>query len=728
MRRPLCGAALILFLLFLALPPSLWMRTEIREGAESFVGVVGKRERRDGMQVYYLKDTSISEARWILVYLKESDSQYFIGNTLKVYGTITTYEKAGNPGQFDSRVYYQTRKIDAVCFARKMEVLDDTIDLLGERLFRLRTKLGNVLELHLNEEHAGIMKAMLLGERHALPAEVKELYQDTGISHLLSISGLHISILGMGLYRCLRKAGLSFVAAGIPAVILMNSYGIMIGAGASTLRALCMFFLAIGADLAGRTYDTRTGLAVAAIGLLLSQPLYAFDGGFLLSFGAVLGLTEVSPLLAWLLAGKQYEAKKAWKKLYDGIATCLGIQIMTLPILMKYFYEVPSYSIVLNLLVVPCMPALLILGLVCMLGRFRPAAWGCAGILWLVERVAEAGSRLPMNSLTTGAPERWQMSLYYLGLGGLLLYGWLRREREREEQEAGTKTKRKERIIFGSVYGICLVLLFARFRPEFTMTMLDVGQGDGIYIQTRGGCTFLIDGGSTSEDGIGQYILEPYLKYKGEEKLDYILVSHGDEDHISGVREILVGDLLEVGCLILPASGKDEENCEELEKLAKEQGVTVRWMAAGDSIQDQKLFLRCLGPETGVTYESENAGSLVLSLEYEKLRILLTGDLEGSGEALVMEKLQGESLEVGTYDILKVAHHGSAYSTGEKFLSLVRPSVCLISCGRENAYGHPHEELLERLEKAGCGVYRTDLCGALTVVSNGKKYKIQPHF
>ena len=165
MRRPLCGATLIMLVFCLILPPSLWLHIDIPEGRAGFVGTVGRREEKNGMQVLYLKDTCISKTGWILVYLKESNRQYLIGNTLYVYGTLTEYEEAGNPGQFDSRMYYQTRKIYAFCYGDKAEVLDPKVDRLQETLCDVRTRLGRELETWMSPEDAAVMKAMLLGER-----------------------------------------------------------------------------------------------------------------------------------------------------------------------------------------------------------------------------------------------------------------------------------------------------------------------------------------------------------------------------------------------------------------------------------------------------------------------------------------------------------------------------------------------------------------------------------
>ena len=432
-RRPLYGAALVLLLACLALPPSLWMRRDIQAGTATFTGTVGRREQRENMQVFYLKNTSIPGARWILVYLKDSNSQYFIGNTLEIKGNIKTYETPGNPGQFNSLAYYQTKKIDAMCFANRVRIVDGRKNAFLEGLYSLRECFSESLKRTLGERDAGVLTAMLLGERWELPQDIKTLYQRSGIAHLLAISGLHISVLGAGLYRGLRRTGLPYVAAGLPALAFMGCYGILVGAGVSTLRALTMFCLAVGADLLGRTYDMPTALGISALWLLVSQPLYARDSAFLLSFGAVLGLAEAAPVLKALAWGEGEKAGgrvwdrgrkaggkiwKAGKWLRDGLTACLAIQIVTLPVLLRSFYEIPVYAPFLNLLVLPLMGLLLGAGLLSgILGLFLPAAalpfvWACRFILRFVELAAGISGGMPGAVYCGGCPKGWQIGVY----------------------------------------------------------------------------------------------------------------------------------------------------------------------------------------------------------------------------------------------------------------------------------------------------------------------------
>lgn len=438
----------------------------------------------------------------------------------------------------------------------------------------------------------------------------------------------------------------------------------------------------------------------------------------------------------------------------NSLSACFGIQMMTLPVLLHSFYEVPVYAPLLNLAVLPLMGPLLTAGIICgLLGMCLPAAavpaaWFCRTILGFVEGLAGFSCRIPGALYCGGCPGKWQIAVYYMGLGaGIFLWRRKKCRKKRsakKEAELGQPGLRiwgwiRETGVYGAVYVVCLLALLWRSQPEFQITMLDVGQGDGIFFQTRGGNIYLVDGGSSSEKEVGRYILEPFFKYNGKNRIDYLLVSHLDADHISGIEELLKEGLLEIGCLVLPGTTgvegaaklleMDEEeifvNVDEaavsLLSLAGECGVPVRFMRAGDSLQEGELLLRCLGPQAEYSYENRNAGSMVLSLEYKELRILLTGDLEGSGECQVLDG----GFPCEAYDILKVAHHGSKYTTGEDWLSRVQPKLSLISCGEENSYGHPHEELLERLRAAKSLIYQTSESGAVEIESSGKKYRVK---
>lgn len=297
-----------------------------------------------------------------------------------------------------------------------------------------------------------------------------------------------------------------------------------------------------------------------------------------------------------------------------------------------------------------------------------------------------------------------------------------------------------------------LCLLFLRTESGLQVTALDVGQGDCIHIRSGEGKHYLIDGGSSSRSGAAEYQILPYLKYEGVRKLEAVFVTHSDSDHCGAILDILESypaEGISVGMLILPAVSAEsmDENFAKLVERAENCGIRVQYMSRGQYMEDGSMKITCMHPYRGYDTREANEYSLVLLLEYGCFSGLFTGDVEGGGEeaawTYMKEYLAGKTEETqqeervgtgqtmpegevqgpgdGRLTVLKVAHHGSAYSTEEELLSALRPRLALISCGKDNPYGHPHRELLERLEAAECRIFITAESGAVTVRSDGKK-------
>lgn len=257
----------------------------------------------------------------------------------------------------------------------------------------------------LPEQEASVMKTMLLGEKGILDEEIKGLYQRNGIAHILAISGLHISMIGMGLYQLLRRAGLKIKLSAILASMIIVLYGMMTGFAVSAIRAIAMFLLQMLAQILGRTYDRITALAVAAVLVLVEQPLYLFHSGFQFSFLCVLGISLILPVLGNVRKGK---------KLFEGVA----LMAVTLPVYLGVFYQIPVYSMFLNFIVLPMMSILMGAGIVMILAAFLctplaiPAAWLITGILMVYERLGLFTEKLPHHYWTPGCPAKWQLAVY----------------------------------------------------------------------------------------------------------------------------------------------------------------------------------------------------------------------------------------------------------------------------------------------------------------------------
>ena len=250
--------------------------------------------------------------------------------------------------------------------------------------------------------------------------------------------------------------------------------------------------------------------------------------------------------------------------------------------------------------------------------------------------------------------------------------------------------------------------------------MLDVGQGDCLFWELPNGTTFLSDGGSTSVSDVGNYRIIPFLKARGVHKIDYLLISHMDQDHINGIKEVLEDGSIQVGQALLPGLQRKDDAYLEMEALLKNANVEKHCLNSGDLAAQGDYSMRCLWPPVEGQMDDRNKMSLVMEVEYGAFRMLLTGDIDEQAERQLAATGQLE-----TVDILKVAHHGSRYSSSSEFLAQATPAVSLISCSATNRYGHPGQETLERLQTEKSAVRITKNCGAICLWTDGSVIKLK---
>lgn len=654
-----------------------------------------------------------------------------IGSLVLVEGKFYTFSHATNPGEFDAADYYSTLGQQGRLMQASLLGSDGVRDDFREGLYQCKSYLSLLLRACCPEREAAVLGAMLLGEKGLLDEEIKGLYQQNGIVHILAISGLHLSLLGMGVYRFLQWVRAPKMVNIIFTVALMYSYGVMTGMGVSVVRALVMFAMKLTAGLFRRSYDLLTAMMTAALLILAGQPLYLFHSGFLFSFGAICGIGFLPAVSV------HFPAKP---KCLKALITGGWISLSTLPVYLCFYYEFPPYSVFLNLLVIPCMGIVLGSGILTLaagalfLPLGRAAVRPGIAVLTLYEKCCEFCVRLPGRRWITGRPADFQVLLFLMILVSLVLF---------------TKKLKRRQFFAGIIVAMTILLL--RVPTGFELTFLDVGQGDCIYLSESGGRRILIDGGSSDKSDVAEYQIVPFLKYRGVSFLDAVFVSHPDSDHENGIRGILENyeeSGIRIGMLVLPdvAGESKNDNYLTLAALAKEKGVPVRCIAYGDRLSLGKVMLTCLHPEKGYENQDTNAYSTVLYMTYGNFSALFTGDLEGEGESLVMERLAQmqtgterilpESLRMdhdhrcvptGDITLLKVAHHGSKNSTAEEFLALIKPKIAVISAGRDNSYGHPHRETLERLKEQNCRIYQTPESGAVTLRVRRGKVRVEAY-
>lgn len=765
MRRPLClvcvafVVSVFISLQMASLPNSM----KIEDGSEViYTGEVYHKEYGNYGLILYLRnvnqvsstnipinDLNLKEDTGILCYI-EKGKEPRLGSNVLVSGTVACFRSVRNPGGFDQEMYYRIQNIGFSM--KKVEILAEssTYSKYYEGLYRLRRCMESVFEKTMSEKDASIMKAMILGNKTELDKESKQLYQRSGVSHILAISGLHISLIGMGLYKLLKKMRVPVVLSAMIAVAVMIMYGDMVGSSASAFRAIFMFALKMGAEVLHRTYDMLTALALAAVGILLEQPLYIYHAGFLLSFGAIVGIgcmldvlkTDTKQIFLNKRIQKRREYRKnLWcSKVRESLLGSGSIFLIHFPIMLSVYYEFPIYSFILNMVIIPAMSLVMAMGLGCMLtggigdalasmlfgkvgggselgiiceGVAQLFAYGCQVCLRIFEILCEWSMELPGASWIVGEPETWRIVIFYVVVLSLFII------------HKNCKYTWKNKICLPFPVKmmwilVAMALLTQKTYDGLTITMLDVGQGDCIWIETDTGHHYLIDGGSTSEKKLGEYTLIPFLKQTGTAEIDAVFLTHLDKDHTSGVLEVLEDDSgIEVHKIVIAKAVIRDESYEELVALCRSKHVAIMYAEAGDVLTDGKLRLEVLHPSADYVTDSKNAYSLVMKLEYGGFHALFTGDVEEDGENLVVNSLP-ENWECHLY---KVAHHGSRNSNTLALLEQIKPKLAIISCEEDNSYGHPHEETLERLSEVGSKVMITKDCGAITV-KIGEKIKV----
>ena len=528
-RRPVCILCMLLvvflcvtdwlgFSLIRGNPLPQSVQTWIRKHPESTIcGEVVRCRENEDFQSVYLRNTYLiynSEKVSIdniKVYLKQKKNhsgnsdvdKLLAGSLVLVSGKLEEVQSPTNPGEFDSKAYYGCQRIYYVMKKGKIKKQSQSHSVYGQFLIDMQQKFAGILDKTCGME-AGAFEAIVLGDKTNLDPELKMRYQMAGIIHIL--------------------------------------------ATVSTMRAVCMFLLSVGAKIAGRIYDMPTGMAAAAILILMENPAYLLDGGFLLSFGSVIGIGCVWPMVQEGMdvlnrkkRSKVNEKGKIRNKLLMSFLASGVVQLTTLPIVLWFYGEVSLMGIFLNLLVLPTVGIVLgsgtagaLLGLVTVRGAFLAVVPGRI-ILRGYEFLTVLLGRLSFCTWIGGKPEVWQIVGYYLVLAAAV---WIYRAGVKKS-ENGKIFAWKIRAVYAGM--VCFAILLVSYRPheDFRIACLDVGQGDGIVVEIENRWNILIDGGSTNKNELGKYQLLPYLKSRGISRLDGIYVSHTDEDHISGVRELL---------------------------------------------------------------------------------------------------------------------------------------------------------------------------------------------
>ncbi|OGQ27793.1 MAG: DNA internalization-related competence protein ComEC/Rec2 [Deltaproteobacteria bacterium RIFCSPLOWO2_01_FULL_45_74] len=656
------------------------------------------------------------------------------GDRLRFKTSLRLPKDFQNPGAFESSLYFRSQGIDALGFVSDPRWITrlpgEQSSGFGAFLEKVRKDLRKNVLKNTSESGGAFILSLLIGERQLLGPEREEAFRKSGVTHILSISGLHVtmvSILFWGLFSFLvalpflSRFVLGFRLMPLAPLIPLWFYVALAQYPVSALRAGFMASLFLVSLTIWRRLDLLSALALAAFLILAISPLSLFGASFQLSFMAVLFLILFFPRWQKLCQKVPQKVpdslwgrgpKGVWLFLLKLLVDSLAISIITLaalwPILLFHFHEVSIVGLIANAVVIPLVNFLVMP--LSFLSVVVLPLWSVAGFFSdITLKVVDWFGSHSGWGIFNGAISFWQLVFYY---GAIFLFLI-------PKEFWATKWK-----LAVSLPLMALVFWGGKMPADgnLKVTFVDVGQGDCAVIQFPNGKAWVVDGGGIkgSDWDIGRFIVAPFLWENGIHKVDTLFLSHPHHDHYKGLGFIVE----KFGPKILFTNGDNAPESEDLEWkefLSKvEQGKVAiqKVTSALIPIEEAGVRLEFLTPgsEGTIPHFNTNDNSIVMRLTFKEVSFLLPGDLMEAGEMLLLESKPNLRSSV-----LKLGHHGSETSTTEKFLSAVDPKYAVISVGAYNSYGMPDQSVIDRLQQKGISVYRTDTQGAITFTTDGHK-------
>lgn len=694
----------------------------------------------------------------VLLSVREPCGNFRRGDAVRTRVVLRVPVNFNNPGGFDYRRHLRSRGIVLRGFVADGETAVLVRRNLGnpvlQALERARARIGSFIDAGGDGGDGGtgaVLKALLIGKGREIPDTVREAFAQTGASHVLAVSGLHVGLVAFFAFLLTRlllarsealllRWDLSRISAAV-ALFLIVPYAFLAGLGIPVVRAAVMMSAFLAALLLGRGTSPLNLLALAGFLVLLAGPSALFEPSFQLSFTAVASLLILLPPAAALFPPEAAGARgrpggrtrKALRKVFLFLAVSLTATLGTLPVAAFWFHRISTVTLLANLVVVPvigfvtlplglAMVLLLPLGPLFALPLLKAALLSLGPVILFVERL----SAVPGASLLAVPPSLPAVAAYY----GLLLLGGSVLSRTSRETVTRRLTPSSALCAVLALFLLAVQCFPPRpARETLRLTAVDVGQGSSILVEFPGGGTMLVDGGGFHENRFdtGRRVVVPFLLTQKIRALDTAVLSHPHHDHLNGL--LYIARHLPVGEVWTNGEETETEPYRLFRETLREMGIPHRKRSAGDEpVNRGGVTVSFLGPEVPFdgpvpdTAESTaNDRSLVLRLSFGKVSFLLPGDITATSEERLIR--MGADLES---NVLFVPHHGSSLSSSGPFLSEVRPAAAVISLGRNNPFRFPSAGVLARLREAGAAVYRTDLHGAVTVETDGENIRVRP--
>ena len=677
------------------------------------------------------------------------------GDVVEITGVYEEPNIARNYKGFDYKQYLKSKNIYGTIECEQYEIKEnDKISIIRNIINYVQNNIKDNMLNILEKEQGALCVGILIGDRENLSDITEDNFKKSNLTHMLAVSGSHITYIIVALTTLLSKTNRKFSL--ILTIIFLIFFTALTGFTASVLRASIMGILTLLASILHRKSDTINNLGISSIIILLYNPYLLIDAGFLLSYAGTIGIIFLSKKIEIAFnkiifqklktndssadtrvdevndKSIMIKVKKSLRKFISYVITSLSVtisaNIVIIPIMASMFSTISFTFWISNILAGPIMELVTIFGFITyLISIVFPILAEFLGItlnlfLTILLKIAEISSKIPGASIYIKTPSIIICAMYYLII--CILFN-LNQIKQFIRKKAifrfliikANKCKRKILVTIITVIILLNSIIYVTDK-KLKIYFVDVGQGDCTLIQTPERKNVLIDGGG-SEFGsfdVGENILLPYLLDRGITKIDYMMISHFDSDHIGGLFYIM--ENLKVDNIIISMQGKSSENFKKFVQIMSDKQINLIIVKKGDYVKiDNTSYFEILFPEEKLINDNIlNNNSIVAKFVTNNLTMLFTGDVEEIAEKRLNELYRNTNKLQA--DIIKVAHHGSKTSSILSFLELVNPKIALIGVGENNNFGHPNEGVLERIKKLGAQIYRTDQVGEISIAIN----------
>lgn len=700
--------------------------------------IVSSKKEKQYINEYKIETEKINNIKLkkkFILLTKNKEIEY--GNKIKLEGTYIKPSESRNYRGFDYSNHLKTENIYGTIEQNgKIELIKEkNINYLFINLYKVKNKIIKNINNKFPEETRGVVLGILLGDKSSIEEDVRQNFADSSLSHILAVSGTHISYVVICISVLFKKLKLNKNIRKVLTSLVLFTYLYLVDFSASATRAVIMSNIVILQMLFYRKQDTITTIAFSSIIILINNPYSILNIGFLLSYGGTIGIILFVNRISIESKEDFFQRFKSYLK--DICIVTISAQTIIMPIIIYYFNTISFTFIISNIIASLIIGPIIMIGLVIIAISFFKIPIISLIIRFyniliiILVRTADIISKIPMSKIYLKTPTTLEIIFYYSVVFLIALLIYIKKSNRKFIKKTiqidiyNLKNffinNRNKVLIFISIVSL-ISITSIKIPKELKINFIDVGQGDSCLITTPQNKKVIVDSGGSESYDVGKNVLLPYLLDKRITKIDYIMISHFDTDHCKGFEYVL--ENIKVKNVIISKQSETSENFKQIMKIIRKKRINLIIVQKETKIKiDNFTTVDILSPQSENIADNMNDNSIVAKFEAYNFSILFTGDAsEKIEKELIKEKINLKS------DILKVSHHGSKTGTSEEFLKSVKPKIALIGVGENNKFGHPTKDIIKRLTENKIKIYRTDTDGEIRIkIKKSKNIKIKKH-